>query len=361
MNNRVTSISGPSLNTSMRYYGDGKLGELDSGGASHRYLVDPTIHGNRILAELDASGSAQVAYVFGPLGLVSQILNGQTYSYLYNAQGSTIAVLDIAGSLMNTYRYDPFGQKLSSSTEKVSNAFAFLGSFSVPSTGQYSITAHRLFDARTGRFTGPDPTAFAQSGSPSAFVYAGQNPLSAVDPGGLWPINLSDLGSQLTDALKASLTSIPLGLVKQSAEDAAQAGVQSLIKYGTDPSYLTGSLKGGATWVVSSGKNLVFGVGGVVVGILVDYTATGAIQYVNSKGETVPIGDSPVLFTAPVIGSVTTDDIPILKYYTVATPTTGETILPNGDCYVGTSYCGNVNALKPPATSSSTQAQGKGK
>ena len=185
LNNRTTGITGPSINATMKYFGDGKLAELDSASSSHRYLVDPTVSGNRILTELDANGAMQIAYVYGPRGMLSQISGGQTYVYLHNLQGSTAALVDSGGTVKNSYRYDPFGQKLPSSTENVSNLFAFLSSFSVVSVGQYSITTHRLYDSRQGRFSSADPAYYAASAISSPFTYANQSPIVMIDPSGL--------------------------------------------------------------------------------------------------------------------------------------------------------------------------------
>jgi RHS repeat-associated protein len=200
LNNRATAIIGPPLNASMKYFGDGKLAELDAAGVSHRFLVDPAAAGNCVLAELDQSGAMQTAYVYGPTGMVSQISGGQTYGYLHNLQGSTVALADSTGATRNSYRYDPFGQRLSSSTELVANLFGFLGAFSVPSVDKYSITAHRLYDALQGRFTGLDPLAGPLAVQLSGYIYSRQAPMRLIDPSGLWP-TLAQVGSAFGQAL----------------------------------------------------------------------------------------------------------------------------------------------------------------
>jgi RHS repeat-associated protein len=202
LNNRATSISGPNVSAVMKYFGDGKLAEMDSAGASHLYLTDPASTGNRILAELDATGAMQIGYVYGPRGMISQVLGGQTYSYLHNLQGSTIALVDASGSVQDAYRYDPFGRKLPSTTERVANSFAFLGRYSVPSVAQYAITTFRVYDSQQGRFTGLDPVRFNSGASASAFIYAGQSPLGRVDPTGLF--SWQTFGSASWDLVKAT-------------------------------------------------------------------------------------------------------------------------------------------------------------
>jgi RHS repeat-associated protein len=185
LNNRATAIVGPSVNAAMKYFGDGKLAQLDFAGVSHRFLVDPTATGNRVLAELDQGGGVQIGYTYGPSGMVSQVSGGQSYAFFHNLQGSTVALADSTGAVKNSYRYDPFGRELASSAEQVGNLFDFLGGFSVPSIGRYSITANRVYDSVVARFTGVDRAYYDRGRVSSRFIYAGQSPISLVDPSGL--------------------------------------------------------------------------------------------------------------------------------------------------------------------------------
>jgi len=184
LNNRATAITGPSINASMKYLGDGRLAEIDIPSAK-RFLIDPTASGNRILAELDASAGMQTGYVYDPMGMLSQVTASQSYAHLHNLQGSTVVLVDAMGTLRNSYHYDPFGEQQPSSTEQVPNIFSFLGSYSVPSTGKYSVTGFRVYDSHLGRFTGQDPLALGAPGR-SPFLYSNQSPLRFVDPSGLF-------------------------------------------------------------------------------------------------------------------------------------------------------------------------------
>jgi len=184
LNNRATSISGPTVNTTMKYFGDGKIAELNTPNELRRTLLDPTAAGNRILAELDGSDAMQVGYAYGPVGMISQIAAGQTYAYLHNLQSSTVALADASGSIRNSYGYDPFGQRLLGSSEQVANSFTFLGSYSAPTVERYSITPYRVYNSREGRFTGED-AAFPLQPALSQYIYVGQSPVKLIDPSGL--------------------------------------------------------------------------------------------------------------------------------------------------------------------------------
>ena len=299
----------------MRYFGDGKLAELDSVGASHRYLVDPTASGNRFLAELDATGGMQTAYVYGPRGLISQISGGQTYTFFHNLQGSTVALVDSTGVLKNSYRYDSFGQKLTSSMEQVANSFTFLGSFSVLSTGQYSLMTYRVYDSKYARFTAVDPLRYQAFVGISPYLYGKQSPGSRVDPSGLLDEAASDALGQL------------------GYDNLALAGTYAL-SYGAG--YLAGlGVPFAATVAVGAGAAAPF-VAAAALSFTTGY-ALGDLAY-----EYVP-GVQPAASAAVATFSV---------------PSAGETILPNGDCYVGTVSCGNINFEKGPPAATSTQGSG---
>jgi RHS repeat-associated protein len=296
LNNRATSISGPSGSATMKYFGDGKLGELDSAGASHRYLIDPTASGNRILAELDSTGAMQIAYVYGPRGMISQLSGGQAYLYLHNLQGSTIALLDSSGSIKNSYRYDPFGQKLPSSTEQMVNSFAFLGSFSVPSTIQYSLMTYRVYDARQGRFYGVDPARYASDLSLSPFAYARQSPLRFMDPSGLCSVsglfdytsNCYSLADNTTLATTASAvvdTGRAVGNFALGTADALSASAQAA--YGNFFGTASSAADSFASFNNSS-KDLL----AATTNIILAFQGKGAVQPSQVQGILDPITQS---------------------------------------------------------------------
>ena len=70
-----------SVSLSMKYFGDGKLAELTTASGTARYLQDPGVTGNHMLAELDAGGNIQRAYIHG-LGMVSVLDGPSTYYFM---------------------------------------------------------------------------------------------------------------------------------------------------------------------------------------------------------------------------------------------------------------------------------------
>lgn len=86
---------------------------------------------------------------------------------------------------MNTYRFLPFGEALSSS-EQIPNAFEFVGPFGVAREGHGLDYMHnRWYSPSQGRFTQIDPIEL--SGGTNFYAYANNDPLGAVDPTGHSP------------------------------------------------------------------------------------------------------------------------------------------------------------------------------
>ena len=103
--------------------------------------------------------------------------------YLEDVLGSTVGITNSAGGLVSEQNYEAFGSvrettfgKRYGFTEKENDSIAALTYF-----------AARWLDPRLGRFISQDPLGFFRS--PNAYSYIENNPLSYVDPYGLfaWP------------------------------------------------------------------------------------------------------------------------------------------------------------------------------
>ncbi len=145
---------------------DGELSSSYINGLSSRPLV-------RI------DGGIATAMVYGPTGL-GVVVRDQTYYPIKDATGSTRLVLGAAGDLVARYDYYPFGGELvASGPDPAVLWYRFGGQELDPETGFYNYTA-RLYDPFLRRFQSPDPAR--QFSSP--YVYAGNDPLTMVDPSG---------------------------------------------------------------------------------------------------------------------------------------------------------------------------------
>ena len=152
-----------------------------AGGAETRYIVA----GGTVLAEMDASNNITAYYVYG-MGLISKVTpSGSAYYYHYNNLGSTVAMTDSSGNIVNKYAYDPYGKVLSQ-VEGISNPFKYVGAFGVMDEGNGLLYMRaRYYDPITGRFISKDPIGWA--GGLNLYNYVGGNPVNWVDPWGLAP------------------------------------------------------------------------------------------------------------------------------------------------------------------------------
>ena len=133
------------------------------------------------LAETDSSGNITAYYVYG-LGLISKITpSNQAYYYHYDGIGSTVAISDSTGAIVNRYAYDPFGQVVNQE-ETIPNPFKYVGQFGVMDEGNGLLYMRaRYYDPEAGRFISKDPIGFA-GGDINLYSYVGNNPVNRIDP-----------------------------------------------------------------------------------------------------------------------------------------------------------------------------------
>jgi RHS repeat-associated protein len=152
-------------------------------GQRTEFLLDPAGLIN-VVAQYDGAGGLLANYTYG-LGLVSETdaLARRAY-YAFDAIGSTSELTDAAGAVLNSYAYDPFGGSLYESA-LIANPFQFVGQPGVMNEGNgLQFMRARFYDAERGRFVSEDPLGL-QGGDINLYRYAGNNPISQVDPSGL--------------------------------------------------------------------------------------------------------------------------------------------------------------------------------
>jgi RHS repeat-associated protein len=87
------------------------------------------------------------------------------------------------------------------SREDIDNRIGAAGMWWDPHLGIYHVR-HRAYDPRLGRFLQPDPIGVA--GGWNVFEYVGGDPANFVDPMGLWPQWLRNLGHEVVDGFDAA-------------------------------------------------------------------------------------------------------------------------------------------------------------
>lgn len=113
---------------------------------------------------------------------ISISIDGVKYYYLYDGLGSVTELIDESENVVNTYRYDPFGNSIGK-TETVYNPHQYTGRQYDEESGLYHYRT-RAYSPEIGRFMQQDPIGMADGAN--MYVYVGNNPVNGVDPSGLF-------------------------------------------------------------------------------------------------------------------------------------------------------------------------------
>jgi RHS repeat-associated protein len=197
LNGLQTSATTPSGTVNYSYDPDGNRLTATQGTATTRYAWDPNT-GNANLPDLvdetlpDATTRA-TDWLTPTLPTAITLTNGgsTTRDYLLtDPQHSIDTLISPAALVTGNYTYDAYGNLLASSgTDTALNQLRYGAGYLDPTTGQYDNRA-RTYDPTQGRFTTTDPLAPTLTGPyPSAYTYAGNNPLTHWDPTGLCSAN----------------------------------------------------------------------------------------------------------------------------------------------------------------------------
>jgi RHS repeat-associated protein len=135
--------------------------------------------GQDVIDDLDRD-EVITSYLNGP-GIDNKIrqtdVNGDLY-YTTDHLGSTIALTNDSGTMVEGISYDSFGNSTSSSLTR----YTYTGREFEADTGVYYYRA-RWYDPQVGRFITEDPIGF--EGGPNWYVYVMNQPINFKDPEGL--------------------------------------------------------------------------------------------------------------------------------------------------------------------------------
>jgi len=214
---------------------------LAGGGSAS--VVNDFYQFGRLAYQTNGAGALLATYTYDERGapVSAQVGSSSTsprYYYVYDARGDVVNLTDASGAVVATYSYDTWGNLLSAS-ESIPNAngwsnpFRFDGRDSVQfdATTGLDWMATRAYDPTTGRFISRDPLGrvplfLASSDNP--YVYAGNNPLSNVDPSGQF--RAAGFGSTARESGQATN--------QQMARVVTQSGCGSFCKQAWEQSWL---------------------------------------------------------------------------------------------------------------------------
>ncbi|MDA8064621.1 MAG: DUF2380 domain-containing protein [Thermaerobacter sp.] len=193
--------------TTYAYDALGRRIGVDAAGQATGYVYD----GANIHLEYDG-GSLAAVYTTGLRAdsALEMTRGGQSCYYLQDGLGSTTALTDAAGSVVNTYRYDAFGNPVSTGT--VPNPFTFTGREYDGEDGIYYYRA-RYYDPGVGRFLSEDPLP-----SYNPYPYAADDPVDYVDPSGAQTIDEYATLTEQDEAQAASEEETGQQVVKDSTQ-----------------------------------------------------------------------------------------------------------------------------------------------
>jgi RHS repeat-associated protein len=120
------------------------------------------------------------------LGLIGEESAGNYFSYHFDYRGSTIAITNITGQLLDSVQYSPFGVILSQPT--FDTPFFFNGLYGVMTDGNHlNYMRARYYSPEIRRFVNQDVLLgnVADGQSLNRFAFVTGNPVSFVDPFGL--------------------------------------------------------------------------------------------------------------------------------------------------------------------------------
>jgi RHS repeat-associated protein len=196
--NRLTSITEPNGTTiSFAYDADGNRVQKQVTSGSTTTTIKDVYALGHLAYQTDGTGTILATFTYDTNGTPTSVTLGSgssapRYYYVYDGQGTVVAMTDSSGTVVTTYSYDAFGS-LTSSTGSFPNGwvnpFLYDGSEGVrydSETGLYWMSV-RAYDPTLGRFISHDPLGrlAAMGLDMRPYVYVGNNPVNYTDPTGL--------------------------------------------------------------------------------------------------------------------------------------------------------------------------------
>ena len=139
--------------------------------STYQYAGSDVVHETR--------GGLDLAYLRG-LGVDETLGQEQSLAYMLDGTRSTLGLVDSAGTLVQTFAYEPFG-RAQTSGPPARVPYQFTGR-ERDADWLYYYRA-RYYHPGLARFLQPDP--LGRGGGVNPYAYAANNPLSFIDPSGL--------------------------------------------------------------------------------------------------------------------------------------------------------------------------------
>jgi RHS repeat-associated protein len=180
-----------------------RIGQIQDGKQTS-YVINPEAALSQVLVKTNPDGK-KTYYVYG-LGLIGQEDESGNYlTYHYDQRGSTIALTDISGNIVNRFKYSAYGELVSATDANgntVANAVYGLNKITnitpllfngrdgvmTDNNGLYYMRA-RYYNPKIKRFVNEDIIKgdISDGRTLNRYAYVNGNPVSLIDPFGLSP------------------------------------------------------------------------------------------------------------------------------------------------------------------------------
>lgn len=203
--NQLTTVAASGLTVNYSYDSLNRRTAKLANSIVTNYLHDGSL--DREIAEYDGAGNLLRRYIYGSgldeLLAFVPVLSGinQPVQFVHaDGLGSSIAITDVAGAVLERYAHGPYGE------------VATLSGLPVRYTGRRLENESELYYYRArfyspilGRFLSPDPSGYAAS--PNLYVYVNNDPINNVDPTGHQTVDFGIGGNVV-----GGFVSIPFGI-----------------------------------------------------------------------------------------------------------------------------------------------------
>jgi len=184
-NRMLTGVS-TSANVRMVYDPEGRLSKYSTDGGSTWYTL--VYDGTNLIAYYDNSGAMVARYIHGDgtdnplIWMVGSDTSNMRPLYT-DYHGSVIADTDSAGTLVDLYKYGPYGEPKDISNNEFwgGSAFRYTGQVALPQLQLYYYKA-RVYDPKWGRFLQTDP--IGSKDDLDLYAYVRGDPINAGDSNG---------------------------------------------------------------------------------------------------------------------------------------------------------------------------------
>jgi len=152
------------------------------------FINDPQSPVSRVLIEKDNDGHLKRKYIYGH-SRIMQKREGETHYFLYDQPGKSVSYLiNHKGCNRLPIHYDSFGNQLSKTSE---TSYLYNGEEFDEETGLIFLR-NRYYDPEMGRFISPDSVLgdLRDPQSLNPYVFVRNNPLSLIDPLGLYGVKV---------------------------------------------------------------------------------------------------------------------------------------------------------------------------